>query len=236
MIWDRSSKEEYDNLVTLGNPGWDFNSLLTYFKKSESFVPPADQEFADFWNQTFIPSFRGTGGPVSTVFPNFLPEAEFPQDQAALNLRIPVVHEPMGGQTSGAWRGSASIDFTTRTRSYSTTAYYLPNQNRTNLVLVTGAQVTNIHWAPTKKSGLVVASGVSFVMGNSTQAHTVNASAEVVLCSGSIGSPQILELSGIGDKTRLGKLDIKSVVNLPEVGENLQDHIFVTSVSGLTLH
>lgn len=76
----------------------------------------------------------------------------------------------------------------------------------------------------------MTASGVSFI-ANGTP-FTVSASKEVILAASTVGSPQILELSGVGDKTRLGKLGINSVVDLPGVGENLQEHFFVVQSFG----
>ncbi|KAK7683857.1 hypothetical protein QCA50_013235 [Cerrena zonata] len=236
MIWDRSSKVEYDNIANLGNPGWDFTDLFPYMKKPENFTPP-DPTFAAKWNQTFDASTRGTGGPLSTVFPNFIPDSELPQEPSALELGIPIIKEPMAGQTTGAWKGSASIDFNTRARAFSTSYIDVAQASgRNNLLVLTGAQVTKINWASGKttrqdnttssaKPSTVTASGVSFVVNGT--AFTVSASREVILSGSTVGSPQLLELSGVGDKTRLGSLGIKSVVDLPGVGENLQEHFFV---------
>jgi choline dehydrogenase-like flavoprotein len=74
----------------------------------------------------------------------------------------------------------------------------------------------------------VTASGVSFVVDGTT--YTVNASREVILAASSVGSPQLLELSGVGSAQALGKLGIKSVVDLPTVGENMQEHVYVILV------
>ncbi|CAL1709883.1 unnamed protein product [Somion occarium] len=247
MIWDRSSKPEYDNIQLLGNKGWDWNSLFPYMKKPENFIEP-DPVFAAKWNQTFDLEARGKGGPIDTIFPNYLPDAEFPQESAATELGIPIVREPMGGVITGAWKGETSIDYNTRTRVYS--AHYVTAAEaagRTNLLVLTGAQVTKINWArdhfplangtsssnttaqtetDTSSFGTVTASGVSFIVNGTT--YSVGATREVVLSASTIGSPYLLELSGVGDKKRLSKVGVKSVVDLPGVGENMQEHIFVT--------
>jgi len=106
--------------------------------------------------------------------------------------------------------------------------------SRPNLVVLTSAQAIGIVWAalPANASANATqtATGVSFVVGGGGQTFTASASGEVVLSAGSIQSPQILELSGVGDPAVLGPLGIDTVVNLPGVGANLQDHPAVVNV------
>ncbi|KAG6873387.1 hypothetical protein C0995_016197 [Termitomyces sp. Mi166 len=98
--------------------------------------------------------------------------------------------------------------------------YYVPNAHRANLVVVTGVQVTKIL---TKISrGLVSATQVEYISENET--YTVTVGKEVILSAGTIQTPQILELSGIGNKTLLNTLSIPVVIDLPGVGENHHDH------------
>ncbi|KAJ7132223.1 alcohol oxidase [Mycena epipterygia] len=223
MIWDRSAKPEYDFISDLGNPGWDWNGILPYLKKAENFSTP-DPEFAKMWNLTFDISTRGLSGPITTAFTSFIPGAESAIQPAALEVGLNRIEEPMLGADMGTWRGESSVDPIHRTRSYATTAYYLPNQGRPNLTVMTGAQVSKINWKA--GTGNATAAGVSYVVNGTV--FSVNATREVILAASSIGSPQILELSGVGNKAALTKLGIKSVVDLPGVGENMQDHIFVT--------
>ena len=102
-------------------------------------------------------------------------------------------------------------------------AYYAPNAARPNLLVVTGAQVTKIVTSQAGSSGNLTATGITFVSGSQT--YTANASREVILSAGSVQTPQLLELSGIGNKTLLESLGIESKLDLPEVGENYQDHL-----------
>ena len=92
--------------------------------------------------------------------------------------------------------------------------------------MVTQAQVTRLNLVQSKTS--VAAAGVTFLYDNTT--HVVNASKEVILCAGSIGSPQLLELSGIGNSSLLKGAGVKPIVDLPGVGENMQEHIYVSLV------
>ena len=127
----------------------------------------------------------------------------------------------MSGSNVGVWTNLASVNPTTGTRAYSATAYYLPNAQRPNLSVLTGATVEQV-LLERCDSGWT-ATGVRFVCGE--QQFTVHARKEVVLCGGSVTSPQLLELSGIGnpDVLRAGGIEIK-VAN-PNVGENLQEHM-----------
>ncbi|KAJ7146024.1 hypothetical protein C8R44DRAFT_863842 [Mycena epipterygia] len=221
MLWDRSSKPEYNLISQLGNPGWDWDGLVPYFEKAENFTEP-DPSFAQTWNLTYDISTRGLSGPIKTAFTSYIPDAEAAIQPGAIEAGLNRIDEPLAGLIAGTWRAESSVDPTTRARSYSTTAYYLPNKGRPNLTVLTGAQVSKINW---KAGTNVTASGVSFTMSGSN--FTVNASREVILAASSIGSPQLLELSGIGNKTRLNALGIQSVVDLPTVGENMQEHTYV---------
>jgi choline dehydrogenase len=113
-----------------------------------------------------------------------------------------------------------SVDPASSTRSYAGTAYYRPNAGRPNLTVLTQAQVSKITFA--HRYGKTYATGADFIAFGSP--YHVEADHEVLLCCGSLQSPQILELSGIGSKKILEKLDIDVVVENPNVGENLQDH------------
>ncbi|KAF9468307.1 alcohol oxidase [Collybia nuda] len=223
MIWDRASKVEYDMISELGNPGWDWDGLLPYFKKAENFTPP-DPVFSRKWNLTFDPSTRGFSGPINTFFPRFITDAELPIEPAALSLGINILPEPMNGVTTGTWRAEASVDPITGTRTYSASGYFIPNRRRPNLKVITGAHATRINWA-TPKSASLTASSVTFSYQN--QSYTARTSREVILSAGSIGSPQLLELSGIGEPGRLRATGVVPLVNLPGVGENMQDHIYL---------
>jgi choline dehydrogenase-like flavoprotein len=103
-------------------------------------------------------------------------------------------------------------------------AYYAPNADRPNLHVVTGAQVTKLELSSEPdSSGNIHATGVTYVSGGQT--YTAVVGKEVIVSGGAIQSPQILELSGIGNKTLLESVGIQSKIDLPTVGENYQDHL-----------
>ena len=107
---------------------------------------------------------------------------------------------------------------------YLSQEYYGPNANKPNLHLLPFSQVTKIELSDTKDSnGNYRATGVTYLSNNQT--YTVKVNKDVVVSGGSINSPQILELSGIGNKTLLENLGIESKIDLPAVGENYRDHL-----------
>jgi choline dehydrogenase len=113
-----------------------------------------------------------------------------------------------------------TVDPASGTRSYAGNAYYQPNINRQNLTVLTDAQVSKITFS--HRDGQIFASGVDFTSFGFN--YHVKTQHEVLLCAGSIQSPQILELSGIGSRNVLEPLGIKVVVENQNVGENFQDH------------
>ena len=108
-----------------------------------------------------------------------------------------------------------------RERSYSATAYYKPNSGRKNLHLLTEAFVQEVILE--EEDGQWVAKGVRFIHGG--EEYTVSTEGEVIICAGSVQSPQLLELSGIGSPEVLKAAGIDVKVDNPAVGENLQEHM-----------
>lgn len=106
-------------------------------------------------------------------------------------------------------------------RSYSATAYYRPNSGRENLHLLTEAFVQEV--VLEKEGQEWAAKGVRFIQDG--EEHTVRTEGEVIVCAGSVQSPQLLELSGIGNREVLEAAGIDVKIDNPAVGENLQDHM-----------
>ncbi|GAB1520525.1 hypothetical protein RhiTH_003602 [Rhizoctonia solani] len=124
---------------------------------------------------------------------------------------------------------TTAVNRTTGTRSYSANTYFAYNSAKSNFVVLTEAQVTKIMFGHSKpgKNGKVTATGVSFV--HNTTTHSVKVLKEVILSAGTFQTPQLLELSGIGNSAILQQHGITPIVDLPGVGENLQDHLLVPS-------
>ncbi|KAM3068904.1 hypothetical protein ACMFMF_008870 [Clarireedia jacksonii] len=133
-----------------------------------------------------------------------------------------MVYDSLNGDANGALWNPESLDPTTKTRSNSRTAYWDSASNRTNLHLLTRQQVTKLITKPGGSNFTI--SGVEYAASANSSKSTVSAKKEVILAAGAIHSPQILQLSGIGDSSLLASFGIKTVVNLPGVGANFQDH------------
>lgn len=202
-----------------------------FFKKTENFHVPASGDSQLRNKEYYDADALGTGGPVSVSYARqYSASHEFWHD--TLNrLGVKTNKRHLSGSNVGVWTNVNSITTPTCERSSSHKAYYLPNAERPNLLVLCEAVVEEIILERVGDDWL--ATGARFT--HRGQSHVVSASREVVLSAGTIQSPQILELSGIGDPDILSQAGVQPKVRSPCVGENLQDHIskqFSTAVPG----
>ncbi|KDR76848.1 hypothetical protein GALMADRAFT_67180 [Galerina marginata CBS 339.88] len=225
MAYTRGSSDEYDRLATIsGDPGWGWSQIFKYALKSEKHVASADGH-----NTTgqFDPSVHGTSGPLLTSLPGF-PAGT---DQFVLNAtsqlsEFPFKLDANGGKPIGiSWLHSTIGN---SARSSGATAYLTPNVKRPNLDILVNTFATKLISTGQASSGKPSFRTVQFTQRRGEATKSLTARKEVILSAGSIGTPQILQLSGIGDKSSLSRLGIKSTVDLPDVGRNLQDHLYLT--------
>ena len=207
QIYTRGNAQDYDDWRQMGCEGWGYDDVLPYFRKAED-------------NDTYNNKYHGQGGPLGVSQPSApLPicEAYF---EAAAELGIPRNMDINGEKQDGV----CFYQLTQRNvrRSSAAMAYVTPNQNRPNLTVQLGAQVRRL----IVKSGRV--QGVELV--DSTE---VFADREVLMSGGAIGSPRLLQLSGIGPADHLQSLGIDVVYDQPQIGENLQDHLDLYCISEL---
>ncbi|OAP65734.1 hypothetical protein AYL99_01706 [Fonsecaea erecta] len=225
MIWNRGGQADFDIWAALGNPGWDWAGLLPYFKRSETYspryypgvaIPPSGGQPV-----TFDEAVQGFDGPVNVSFPQYF----WPQTnnwfEALDALRVPTCLDPNDGLCSGSYFLPSSIDPINQTRSDARRAYHDMAADRPNYHLVTNAQVERILFDG-NSTGLAVGVQVVDLLSNTT--WSVQAAREVILAAGGIHTPQVLELSGIGNASLLTSLGIRVLQDLPGVGSNLQDH------------
>ncbi|PVH80354.1 GMC oxidoreductase [Cadophora sp. DSE1049] len=223
MTWNRACREDYDAWERLGNEGWGWDGLLPFFKKSERFLPPSDE----FTNSLFHnPAHHGTNGPIYSVYSNEFGASHQFWHASFNNLGIETNKNHFGGSNVGAWTSLTSVDPRTRTRCYSAKRYYQPIASRPNCVVLTEATVEKItlEW----KDSEWVATGARFT--HSGKEYYASASREVILCAGSVQSPQLLELSGIGNPAILRAKGIEVKVPNVNVGENLQEHMMTMAI------
>jgi choline dehydrogenase len=203
MIYSRGHPSDFDHWAAAGNPGWDFSSVLEYFKRSEHFEAGGD------------PAFRGASGPLGVAHlrsPSPLNELFLTACEAS---GIPRTPDYNGARQEGA--GHAQVMQRNGERCSAAAAYLNPNLVRPNLALMTRARVQSIAFSGRR------AVGVNFLVGS--EARTINARREVLLAAGAFGSPQALMLSGVGRGGDLQALGVPVLHDLPGVGQNLQDHI-----------
>ncbi|CUA69310.1 hypothetical protein RSOLAG22IIIB_08434 [Rhizoctonia solani] len=224
----RASKVEYDAWDKLGNPGWDWDGLLPNMEAAERFTG-VDSFRVNYANssQTDIFPSQGKNGPVAASYNNWYSDIALPYGKSMVNLGVPVNFDPDSGNAFGMFNSATSVNRATGRRSYAANTYYAYNAHRPNLVVLTGAQATKINFqnASNSKTEDLVATGVSFV--HKSQTYIVRANKEVILSAGTFQSPHLLELSGIGNSTILEKNGIKTLIDLPTIGENYQDHLLV---------
>lgn len=225
MASGRASAEEYNALETLGISGWNWEELLKYFKKSEKFTKPS-AAVVKTYHAGYDYDFHGKDGPLQKSYPHWFNDYHVAFLDTLDKLGVPINTDNGRGYNAGTFTGAFSIDPVTAARSHAGTAYYAPNADRKNLVLLTGAQATRVLLQP-GTAGDFQATGIEFTKGSET--FTARSKLEVILSAGSFQTPQLLELSGIGLSSVLEKHGIKQVLDLP-VGENLQDHPWVPAV------
>ncbi|KAF7185461.1 Dehydrogenase xptC [Pseudocercospora fuligena] len=222
MVFDKGMPDDYDSWAALGNPGWDYLSLLPYFKKSSTYTRP-DAKVALEEAIRFNASSFGVNGPVQASIPPF----EWPQHAYLRNAWREMAERGNLGDRSDevdadvvTWVASFQ-DARTQTRSDARTAYWQPVADRPNLTLMTGTKVHRVIFEGTAAVG-IEASKRGHANGIREQILAVR---EVILAGGAVFSPNILHNSGIGARHMLEAAKIDVVHELPGVGTNLQDHL-----------
>jgi choline dehydrogenase-like flavoprotein len=199
QIYTRGNAVDYDEWRQMGCEGWGYEDVLPYYRKAED-------------NDTFENKYHGKGGPLGVsqpIAPLPICEAYF---EAAAALGIPRNHDMTGEKQDGV--GYYQLTQRNARRSSAAMAYIAPNRGRKNMTVRTGAQVRRLIVEQGRARGVEMMDGTK-----------LTARSEVILSSGSIGSPRLLQLSGIGPADHLTDLGIPVVFDQPEVGANLQDHL-----------
>jgi choline dehydrogenase len=204
LVYIRGNAHDYDRWQELGNPGWSYQDVLPYFKKSEH-------------QQRGASEYHGIDGELSVtdlVSPTTISKRFI---DAAVTMGYAYNPDFNGVQQEGV----GPIQFTIKDgkRHSTAAAFLLPILQRSNLTATTGAFVTRLLFEGTR------AVGVEYLQGETL--HQVRVNQEVILSAGAFDSPKLLLLSGIGDAEQLQAMGIPVVVDLPGVGQNLQDHILV---------
>jgi choline dehydrogenase len=207
LVYIPGQREDFDHWRQLGNPGWSFEDVLPYFKRSEDQGRGADE-------------LHGAGGPLAVSDLRKKHELIEAYIEACREIGIPHNDDFNGVSQEGV----GYFQLTTRKgfRCSAAAAYLKPARRRSNLKVETDALVSTILFEDRRATGVAWRTG-----GVERRAR---AGREVVLSAGAIGSPQILQLSGVGPGEHLRAHGIDVVHDLPGVGANLQDHFQARSV------
>lgn len=214
LTFTASSKTVVDGWAQLGNPGWDWDAFSTSLKKTYTAA-----------NAASAPS--SSEGPLKVAFADTSGD-EWPKiwSKTLETLGFPGAQDTLSSQAVGGLVVPDSIDPVTVQRSFSANAYLAPARDRANLTVITGVEV---HMVLLEKGmnltgdSDAMATGVQYSYRDG-RVKTAHARREVILSAGALGSPALLEQSGIGAAGRLTRLGIDIVVDNPGVGENLQNH------------
>lgn len=224
----RGSDADYDDWASIvDDDSWSSKSMKQYQRKHQ-ILEPIDEKVTDRSTMPFVGENHGTSGPVRTSFNPWKLDIEDDVVKAADKVvgytKKPL--DPWSGDHNGFYHTLASISRSGDSkgrRSYAARGYFEQNASRRNLKATTEALVTKITLDGDKATGATYK--------HDGQEYTVKATREVIVCGGTVASPQMLELSGIGNPDILSKAGIECKIENRAIGENLQDHVVVGLVA-----
>jgi len=202
MLYVRGHRWDFDHWAEHGGQEWAYEQVLPYFRKAEN-------------NEVYSDAYHGQGGPLNVCNPKYVSDVSKRFLASAEACGLPVI-----GDYNGANQFGACLYQVTQKdgeRCSAAKAYVTPNLKRPNLTVMTRTKTSKIRFDGRRATGVEVESG--------GQRVTLKANREVVLSAGAFGSPQLLMLSGIGPGAHIQAMGLPVVLDLPGVGENLQDHI-----------
>ncbi len=206
MLYVRGHAGDFDDWAVAGNPGWAYRDVLPYFRKSEDHV----------WGAS---DYHGSDGPMRV---SEFTTAVHPICQRFLAscgaLGIPASPDFNAAQMEGA--GTWQMTIRDGWRESASNAFLRPAMRRSNLSVITRALVTRVSFAGAR------ANGVEYSRGGAL--HRAQARREVILSAGAVNTPQLLQLSGVGDTSLLRSLGITVQLDAPAVGQRMQDHLGIS--------
>ena len=203
MVYVRGHAKDFDEWQQHGANGWDYQSCLPYFQKAESFYLGEN-------------TYRGGKGPLGVNNGN---EMQNPLYRTFIKAGVQAGYASTDDYNASQQEGFGPMHMTVKdgVRSSASREYLDPVKSRSNLTIITGALAQRVILDGKK------ATGIEYKVNGDVK--TAHAAKDVVLSAGPIGSPHILQLSGIGDTQALEKAGVEVQHHLPGVGQNLQDHL-----------
>ena len=210
LLYIRGDRHDYDNWEDLGNEGWSYKDVLPYFKKFECQENGSNE-------------YHGVDGELKVS--NLRLKRKIADLFIKASEEIGIPNNPdCNGETQEGVGYFQQTSFKGFRRSSYRSFLNKKIRNRKNLTIITNTQVSKVLFKNKK------AIGVQCIESNANKDRNIYANSEVIISAGSISSPQILQLSGIGDEQHLKRLGINVIHNNPAVGKNLQDHLQVRMV------
>jgi choline dehydrogenase len=209
LVYVRGNRGDFDHWASLGNPGWGWYDVLPHFKAIENYGAAADP-------------LQGSTGALVVSDPAIKHPTAVDFIESASRVGIPKIQSFNGTEPEGVGFLQANIKNGIRQSSYD--AFLKPVSGRSNLTIETGVHVVRVVTENRR------AIGVDLLQGN--EKRFVAASREVIVSAGALNSPKVLMLSGIGDGEELQRHGIATILHLPGVGKNLQDH-FVARIQAV---
>ncbi|KAI3317922.1 GMC oxidoreductase [Xylariaceae sp. AK1471] len=220
MYYIRGDRANFDAWEKLGSPGWRWDTLLPYFMRSENFTIPSSAQLSA--GMTYISRYHGEDGHLKTGHPYQVENGSFHNSaqETCENLGLSFNQDMNSGKTRGFGAYPQTLDRDANVRDSSARAYYEPIDRRSNLQIIKGT-VKRITFGDHAGSKLV-ATGFEYTneQGNLV---SITAKREVILSTGTLVSPLILESSGIGNPRILARNDIQTKIALPGTGEGFQE-------------
>jgi len=212
MLYMRGQKGDFDHWAELGNEGWAWQDVLPIFKHSEDYQHGADD-------------YHGSGGELRVEQSRVSWEILDAWREAADEFGIPKIDEFNRGDNFG--NAYFQVNQKRGVRWSAVDAFLKPALHRKNLTIITRAQVTKLQIEAGESSKR--ATGIQLITDKGEQ-QIITAHKEVILAAGAIGSPQLLQVSGIGPAGLLQETSVQCIHDLPGVGENLHDHLQIRTI------
>ncbi len=213
QLYTRGNAKDYDAWATdAGCAGWSYRDVLPYFKRSED-------------NQRYHDAYHSYGGPLGVSYPVHAPPISYAFLRAAQEAGIPYNADFNGAVQDGI--GHYQLSTRSAERSSTASAFLKPAQGRKNLTVRLNTPTLKLR----VENGRVVGIDIGGANGG---IETIHADREVILSSGAVGSPRLLQLSGIGPADALTAAGVEVVHDLPGVGSNLQDHLDLYAICECT--
>jgi choline dehydrogenase len=213
LIYNRGQPADFDGWAQMGNKGWDYESILPYFRRSETFYGKGD------------PGVRGKDGPLQISELKWIHEICDSFIQGAREFGLPRTNDYNGGDQEGV--GYFQRIIKGRRRISAARAYLKPALKRRNLRLVTRAVVAKVIFEGKR------AVGIEYITGEGKgERRVLKARRQVILSSGTVNTARLLQLSGIGNADDLASIGVPVLQELAGVGRNLRDHYSVRVVAG----